>query len=121
MTVLAVRDVTNFTVSGNNDWVDLPGSETAVNMARPGALLARFTAFARVVTNCGPVVARILVDGVEMEPAAGMSTSFDGAIERSSNPLGSGLHSVKVQVACPGFPSNQYFVEDWHFTAEVLR
>lgn len=97
----------------------------AFNQAR---IIARFSG----ESNCQGASStwcslRILVDGVEMNPAVGSDFAFDSpgdnwsgkAIERTSGIVLSGTHTVTVQGAL--IFASDWFLDDWQLTLEVWR
>lgn len=120
---------------------DVPGATATIVVpavevhAGNQLLLARFTAAAACSGGSGDVCSvRILVDGVEMNPASGLASSFatrtaspdsgggGNVIERSMLVL-PGTHIVKAQFAVlqAGTSSVAFSLGPWHLTAYSAR
>jgi hypothetical protein len=103
--------------------VEIPAG---INQAR---IVARFSG----ESNCGGedqswCSLRIMVDGQEMNPAAGADYAFDSpgdiwsanSTERTSHILTSGLHTLAVQGALI-LGATEWVIDDWQLTLEVWR
>ena len=71
---------------------------------------------------------RILVDGVEMEPAVGTDFAFaspggetwqSGSLQRVSGPLGPGVHTIVAQFAVRGAP--RFTLDDAVLSAVAIQ
>ncbi|MDT5018412.1 MAG: hypothetical protein QOD39_4572, partial [Mycobacterium sp.] len=97
-------------------------------------ILARFSATSSCEASAGyGCQVRVLIDGVEAQPAGINASVFDSStegtnadgreahmIERSRGPLGAGDHVVKVQMAVPnGIVS--FTLTNWNLTVERIR
>jgi len=125
--------------TASETWEDFSRTSTSVSVppGQTGRLLATFSANARCYGNGAPAewcAIRILVDGVEMSPRAGMNFAFaspaaDGfpeyelkSIDRISVELGPGSHSVVVQGAVvAGDPGMTFGAEGWQLTLVLWR
>ena len=126
---LKVSNSTGFFSVSGGAFTDLTSTTVQIprhfNQAR---IIARFSA----ESNCQGAAStwcslRILVDGVEMNPAVGSDFAFDSpgdnwsgkAIERTSGIVLSGTHTVTLQGAL--IFASQWFLDDWQLTLEVWR
>jgi hypothetical protein len=92
-------------------------------------LLARFTAESKCSGGSGWCSVRILVDGIEADPAVGTNYAFDAtddsddgsygghSVERAFTVSSGGTHTVTVQAAI-GFGNPDLWLDDW--TLSVL-
>jgi hypothetical protein len=127
--------------TSGTDWKELPGATTtiAVPAGTTATVDARFTAQSacytvEVVVAEGSCSVRILVDGVEAQPAAGLDFVFDTAIDGIPSPtdweakaiervlpgVGPGSHTVKVQMAARQDPVHVE-LDDWSLVVEALK
>jgi hypothetical protein len=103
---------------------------TSVSAPRRAIILARFTAESSCYGGRGWCSVRILIDGVEAEPVAGIDFAFDDneglvnweshSVERSRRVTGSGSHSVAVQVAQP-LSGVKHRLDDWSLSAFAVN
>src|SRR2546427_4540882 len=108
-------------------WVDVPGASAIVTIPfgwSTGLVLARFSAAASCSFSVGGTLcsARVVVGGVEANPAGGMGHAFtqasdEGAmaIDRSLGSLPPGRYVVSAQLAVTD-PSALFVVSDWSLT-----
>ena len=124
--------------TSSRTFVDIPGAATSMTVpaGHRGLIIARFSA----ASQCGSLnpdddgcFIRILVGGVEAEPAT--AGAFDMAaccpnssngdqfeshqIERSIGPLPTGRYPVRVQWQADA--ENQFMLWGWHLTVERAR
>ncbi len=136
--VKVVRDIRTFHTASST-WVDLPGASTTVTVppAQQWIVLARFGASSGCAGGYVPswCTVRILVGGVEADPAVGTSFVWESSlppcceigerslsIDRSIGPLAPGSYPVQVQVAVTtagGTPT--FSLDDWVLTVEAAR
>ena len=136
--VVAVRE-TVATTTSSTVWVNVPGA-TATFTVPPLMLdvfLARFTAESACYGATGWCSVRILLNGVEMAPAAASDFAFDSsdgntetaasweshAIERSQTYQTSTLAipvTLQVQYMVTN-PAMTFRLDDWHFAVEQLH
>ena len=120
-----VKTQTSAYSTSSTSWVPLPGAN--FNMAVPNGLQKTFIAEFDGESACnggtGWCSIRILVDGVEMNPASGTDFAFDSAGEdrweghsmtRTFGPLSSGQHSFEVQIAVTN-AATTFRLDDWTF------
>lgn len=130
--VNVVTETTAQTTS-STAYVNLPGATTTIGVptGEAAVLVARFTA----ESQCSGGAAgnwcsvRVLIDGVEANPAAGLDFAFDSvsaaaaqdfwesnAMDRSRT-VGAGTHSVVVQWAVTN-AATVFRLDDWSLTVE---
>jgi hypothetical protein len=129
--VVAVRD--QFQTSSTT-FVDLPGASATVTVpsGQSSLVIASFTAETEyaLTGGTGYCTVRILVGGIEGNPAAGNDFWFDAfgstgttdrseghAMTRSRGPLGPGTYPVQVQVAVTA-GNTSFILDDWHLTVQ---
>lgn len=130
--ITRVSVVSETTPTGNTatDWTDLPGASATIRVPDLSLIIARFSA----VADCGGAegtfcFVRILIGGVEGDPALGSSSIFmhprpsgsyeTHSIERSRGSLGAGTYRVKVQYKTPA--TNVLNLVGWSLTVEAAR
>jgi hypothetical protein len=114
-------------------WVDLAGATTSVTVptGMSALILARFTTEDRCEVGAPDIcTVRILIGGIEAEPASGTDFAFDsaqteeyfhaGAMDRSLGPLGAGTYAVQVQYGAGGINIGTFTLDDWSLTVEVV-
>jgi hypothetical protein len=116
---------------GDTTWQDLPGASTSINVsgATPALILARFSGVTNCVGGGGTrCLIRILVGGVEAEPALGDNSIFDSAptsggdvfethsMDRSAGPLSPGTYTISVQYK--NDPGGSLMLNGWSLTVE---
>jgi hypothetical protein len=129
--VRVVREI-NAATTSSTTYVALPGATgtIAVPGDENGLILVRFSA----ESQCsGPTAGnwcsvRILLDGIEMDPASGVDFAFDSvgspqdfyeshSMDRSRAGVGSGNHTVTVQWAVTS-ATTVFRLDDWSLTIE---
>jgi len=115
-------------------FLDLPGASATISVPGPGnaLVLARFSAESACYQSGGGGAnwcsVRILVDGVEMDPASGFDFRFDTTDDRPvasreshsmdrSLVIGPGTHTVVVQWGV-AFTGAEFWLDDWSLTIE---
>jgi hypothetical protein len=118
-------------------FVDVPGATVNINAPTAGALLLmRFSGESVCARGSGTGVdycsVRILVDGVEADPAVGVNFAFHTVIGTTtlngeshsmdrSRRVGSGAHTVQVQARVVDVNNDSdivFFLDDWSLTVE---
>ncbi len=133
-TISFVTEVTDTSlqVTTSTDWTDLAGATATISIPAnwgSGLIMARFSAMAGM-TNGGFGTVRILIGGIEGNPAGGATYQFAAAdflnevdahsMDRSLV-LAPGTYTVQVQFA-DGPPTNTEFdISDWSLTVETAR
>jgi len=119
----------------STSYVNLPGASTTITVptGQKALILARFSA--ESVCYAGQqghwCSVRILVGGVQAEPADGLDFGFDSveadqflyeshSMDRSRGPLSAGSYLVRVQVAVT-LSSVVFRLDDWSLTVERVR
>lgn len=118
--------------TASTSYVNLPGA--SVDMPVPGGesavLLIRFSGESRCTAQLWCTV-RVLVDGVEAQPAAGTDFAFESndssggdvyeshSMDRTAA-VGAGNHTVQVQYARQG-TSGTFFLDDYSLTVERAK
>lgn len=133
--VKVVRE-TNVQTISSTTLVDVAGASTTITVPSKGKaiILARFSAESVCsggAPSPGTCSVRILIGGVEAEPAAGSDFAFDGtdngtegqysfashSMDRSRGPLGPGTYTVRVQ-ATVSTVGIVFRLDDWSLTVE---
>jgi hypothetical protein len=137
MTAVKVVRSSGRIATTSDQWVTLPGATTTISVqnSTKALVIARFAANDVCVDedqfgtrNCH---VRILVGGVEADPAGDSANVFDTddgplgdleahAIERSRGPLGPGSYIVTVQWKTSA-PSVTLAMQGWHLTVERIK
>ena len=134
ITAVRTRRETSASSSSSTSFVDVPGASASITVpsGQQALILARFSAESYcndgTTGNTGNwCSARILIDGVEMQPASGFDFAFDtdgeaddywesNSMDRSAV-VGSGSHTVKVQRAVTS-AATVFRLDDWSLTVE---
>jgi len=130
---------TNATTTSSNTYVDLAGASTTVDIpaGHEGTIVVTFSGESACYGGSGWCGVKVLIDGVEANPSVTGGTSvfefaFDStdgdtetsssweshAIQRSSDTLTAGSHTVTVQYGVFGTAS--FRIDDWQLTAQAL-
>jgi hypothetical protein len=134
ITALKVTRETSAQTTNSASYVNLPGSATTISVpsGQSALILARFSG--ESACEGGPAgnwcSVRILVDGVEAQPASGLDFAWDTdvasddiweahSIDRSAV-VGSGSHTVRVQWAVTNVGTT-FRLDDWSLTVERSR
>ena len=130
--VRVVRDSNNVSTASTT-FIDVPNAKTKINVAAgtKALIIARFSATSTCegTSNNGCEV-RILIGGVEAQPAGINASVFDSGtdassgdsreahmIERSLGPLGAGSYTVEAQMAVPN-NAVTLALANWNLTVE---
>jgi hypothetical protein len=135
--VKVVRSTQPNTIARNANtpaaWFDLPGATTTITVpaSTSAHILARFSAEATAGGDGPNGSVRILINGVEAKPDAGMEAVFTSSstpayqsLDRSAGPFAAGTYTIQVQYAIPrsqclDTPTCSTFtLNDWSLTVE---
>jgi hypothetical protein len=131
--VIAVRDTEAQTTQAN-PWVDLAGATAALKVpaGNNAMVLVDFSAESLCEVSAPDVcTVRIMVNGIEAEPAAGTDFAFDSShvesdarqarsMSRSLGPLGPGIYVVQVQWGAGGINLGTFTLDDWSLVVEKV-
>jgi hypothetical protein len=123
---VAVVRSSDASATSTGTWTDVPGSSVSITVpGAKGVVLSRFTgeSFCTAGSWCS---VRVLVDGFEAYPADGTDFAIDYpgnnyhgvAVDRSTNILNGGVHTVKLQYIAYG--GGAFRLDDWHLTLEAV-
>ena len=94
-----------------------------------GRIVARFSGESNCNGSAGYCSVRILVDGFEMPNASGFDYAFDdtqgstwesSSLERTSNELAPGIHTITVQAGLVGGPTS-WVIDDYALAVSLWR
>jgi hypothetical protein len=125
------------TTRTSTTWANVPGASIPISIPQPGFLLARFAAeTACFAPNDGSCAVRLMVNGVQMNPASGidfaldstnnggdLNTSREGhAMERFTHCLPAGNYLVTAQWASRtnGAVVPTFRLDDWTLVVEHI-
>ena len=131
ISVVTLTETTAKTTTSSS-YVDLASAAITIPAGQAGHVLASFTGEAKCTgglpfTNC---YVRILVDGVETHPKMEGDLRFmtpgdlyweSQSIDRISDELPAGTHTVTVQWKVAASDSRQFWLDDWQLKLAVWR
>jgi hypothetical protein len=124
---VAVVRSSDATTTSSGLWTDVPGSSVSINVpGTHGLVIARFTGESQCTSGASWCSVRVLVDGSEAYPNDGSDFAVDApggsyrgvAMDRSTNILNGGVHTVKLQYLAYG--GGSFRLDDWHLTLEAV-
>lgn len=128
--IRVVTDTQGQTITKSRIWVPLRDATTFVTIPTEtrALVMARFTGEVMCVNGPGSVAARIMIGGIEAEPASGTdfivavsdSEPRAHAFDRSRGPLTAGTYRVQVEwYVTDNYPTCT--VDDWSLTVETAE
>jgi hypothetical protein len=122
---IRVKTETSSFSTSSTSWVSLPGASITMSVpnGKQKLFIAEFDAESYCQSGTQWCSVRILMDGVEMHPAAGTNFAFDTvdtdrweshAMSRTYGPVGAGQHVFQVQARVSN-ASTVFGLDDWTF------